>query len=413
MNIPENSSDILIAGGGIGGLSAALFLHGKGHRVRVFEAVSDLKELGFGINIQGHAVRELEKVGLSDRVEAAGGACVEFGLFNQFGQELWREPRGRAAGEKWAQVSIHRGRLHSVLLEAVRERMGADAVTTGHRLSRFEERDDRVVAHFATSGGGVAEATGQVLIGADGIHSAVRASLFPDEGAPIYAGYVLWRGCVRFKPYRSGGMHAVIGHPNQKFICYPLEPVGADGLQLTNWVCQTQRAAMLNRADWNRVANTADLLPLYEKWNFDWLDIPALIRSTPTVLEYPMIDRNPLPRWTFGRVTLLGDAAHPMYPIGANAGSQAIRDASALADAMSSHADPRDALVAYEAERREVTGQILLSNRRLGPEEVLKLAYDRAPNGFANIEDVISRAELEEVSQRYRKLTASLGSAKA
>jgi 2-polyprenyl-6-methoxyphenol hydroxylase-like FAD-dependent oxidoreductase len=393
--------EILIAGAGIGGLSAALFLHQKGHRVHLFDSVAALRELGVGINIQPHAVRELDKIGLKERLAAVGNPCIEWGMFNKFGQTIWREPRGLAAGHGWPQISVHRGRLQAVLHDAVKERLGAGAVATDHRLVSFEERNGRVTARFAT--GSTAE--GDVLIGADGIHSTVRRTLHPNEGDPIYNGAILWRGLARWPSYLTGGTQCFIGHPDQKFIVYPIEPPGADGTQLTNWICQVTTPAMKNREDWNREGRFEDFLPQYEDWDFDWLDVPAMIRSTATVFEFPMVDRDPLPRWSFGRVTLLGDAAHPMVPIGANGGSQAIRDASAIADAFAAHADPIEALATYEQERRSTTAEIVLSNRQLGPEEVMKMAHERAPHGFVRIEEVIPHAELEAVSQRYRSVT--------
>ena len=396
--------DILIAGAGIGGLSAALFLNAAGHRVRLFEAVSALKELGVGINMQPHAVRELARLGLQPRLEAAGNPCVEWAMANMFGQDIWHEPRGLKAGHDWPQISIHRGRLQGILAGAVAERLGADAIATGHRFVSYRERGDTVVARFATRAGEV-EATGDILIGADGIHSTLRRILHPGEGDPVYNGAILWRGLTRWPSYLSGGTQVFAGHPDQKFIVYPITPPDAEGMQVTNWIAQVSAPMMLNREDWNREGRREDFLPLYETWNFDWLDVPGMIRAAETVYEFPMVDRDPLPRWGLGRVTLLGDAAHPMVPIGANGGSQAIRDAAAIADALASHRDPVAALAAYEAERRPATAEIVLSNRQLGPEEVLKMAHDRAPGGFRDVEDVISRAELEDVSRRYRTVT--------
>jgi 2-polyprenyl-6-methoxyphenol hydroxylase-like FAD-dependent oxidoreductase len=229
--------------------------------------------------------------------------------------------------------------------------------------------------------------------------------LHPDEGDPVYNGAILWRGITRWPSYLSGGTQVFAGTPDRKFIVYPITPPDAEGRQLTNWIAQVSAPAMLNREDWNREGRREDFLPLYESWSFDWLDVPAVIRAADTVFEFPMVDRDPLPRWATGRVTLLGDAAHPMVPIGANGGSQAIRDAAAIADALDAHADAVAALTAYEAERRPVTAEIVLSNRQLGPEEVMKLAHERAPQGFRHVEDVISRTELEDVSIRYRSVT--------
>jgi 2-polyprenyl-6-methoxyphenol hydroxylase-like FAD-dependent oxidoreductase len=396
--------DIFIAGAGIGGLSAALFLHAAGHKVRLFEAAGALRELGVGINVQSHAVAELARLGLQPRLEAAGNPCIEWGMYNAFGQEIWREPRGLKAGHDWPQISIHRGRLQGILGAALTERLGAEAIAFGHRFVGFEDRGSEVTARFATRAGEVT-ATGDILIGADGIHSALRRLLHPNEGDPIFNGAVLWRGITRWKPYLSGGTQVFIGTPDQKFIVYPITPPDADGMQTTNWIAQVSSPEMLNREDWNREGRREDFLPLYDSWSFDWLDVPGMIRAAETVFEFPMVDCDPLPRWGGGRVTLLGDAAHPMVPIGANGGSQAIRDGAAIADALAARGDPIEALAAYEALRRPATAEIVLSNRQLGPEEVMKMAHERAPQGFRHVEDVISRAELEEVSRRYRTVT--------
>jgi 5-methylphenazine-1-carboxylate 1-monooxygenase len=398
---------IVIAGGGIGGLAAALFLQAEGIEVDVYESVPQFQELGVGINLQPHAVRELELLDLRAELEAAGNSCDEWAMFNRLGQEIWREPRGRAAGHAWPQISIHRGRLQGILLAAARKRLGPERIHTDHHLVAFERAADRIAATFATArrNGPSVRIEADVLIGADGIHSIVRKLLYPAEGDPVFAGMLLWRGMTRTKPLFGGHTMVFAGYREQKFIAYPVAPPGADGLQMLNWIAEIHADKMVRREDWNREGRLEEFLPAYSDWQFSWADVPKIIRDADRVYEYPMIDRDPLPRWSFGPVTLLGDAAHPMYPIGANGASQAIRDGRALAQALAKSGTGTECLAHYEQERREATNQIVLSNRQLGPEQVMQMAHERAPNGFEQIEDVISRDELTTIAQRYRAVT--------
>ena len=398
---------IVIAGGGIGGLAAALFLQAEGIEVDVYEFVSELQELGVGINLQPHAVRELELLDLRSELGAAGNSCDEWAMFNRLGQEIWREPRGRAAGHAWPQISIHRGRLQGILLAAAKKRLGQERIHTDRHLVAFEDAGDRIAVTFATGrrSGPRLRIEADALIGADGIHSTVRKRLYPAEGDPVFAGMLLWRGMTRTKPLFGGHTMVFAGYREQKFIAYPIAPPDADGLQMLNWIAEIHADKMLRREDWNREGKLDEFLPAYADWRFSWADVPQIIHDADRVYEYPMIDRDPLLRWSFGRVTLLGDAAHPMYPIGANGASQAIRDGWALALALAAGGAAAEGLAHYEQERREATNQIVLSNRQLGPEQVMQMAHERAPNGFDRIEDVISREELTTIAQRYRAVT--------
>jgi 2-polyprenyl-6-methoxyphenol hydroxylase-like FAD-dependent oxidoreductase len=398
---------VLVAGAGIGGLSAALFLHHHGIPAEVCEAAPRIRELGVGINLQPHAIRELERIGLGGPLEAAGNPCLAWGLYNRHGQSVWREPRGTAAGHPWPQISIHRGRLQGLLLSAVRQRLGADAVRTGHRLVDFRDGGAQVAARFAThDGADTTEVEADALVGADGIHSTVRQRFYPDDGAPRYGGQRLWRAVTVAAPFLDGSTMVIAGSPDQKFIAYPIGRPGADGTCPVNWIAEVRGARLAGREDWNRAVGVDEVLPRYREWTFPWLDVPGLVAGAETVYEFPMVDRDPLPRWSFGRVTLLGDAAHPMYPIGANGASQAIRDASALAESLAeTDTDIAGGLAAYEAERRPVTTEIVHSNRALGPEQVLRIAHERAPYGFARIEDVMTGEELGSIARGYHDLT--------
>ena len=393
---------VLIAGAGIAGLATALSLHQIGVPCRVFEAAARIEPLGVGINTLPHAVRELTELGLADALAANGVATAELAYFSARGQRIWSEPRGIAAGYRWPQYSIHRGSLQRVLLDAAIARLGADAIAAGHRLTGWEDAGVGVRARFDTPDG-PASAEGALLIASDGIHSAARAHLFPDEGPPIWNGAILWRGTTRMPPFLTGRTMIMAGHEFQKFVAYPI----AEGAEATvNWIAERKFSAdrAWRREDWNRGGKLEEFLPAFEAWRFDWLDVPAAIRGAASVYEYPMVDRDPLDRWTHGRMTLLGDAAHPMYPIGSNGASQAILDARVLAREIRARGAVPAALEAYEAERRPATARIVLANRGNGPEQVMQLVQERAPNGFARIEDVLSAGELEGTAAAYKRV---------
>jgi 2-polyprenyl-6-methoxyphenol hydroxylase-like FAD-dependent oxidoreductase len=399
---------VLVAGAGIGGLSLALSLHQAGVPVKVFESSAGLKPLGVGINLLPHAVRELDELGLLPRLDRLGVRTAELAYYSKRGQLIWSEPRGEAAGYRWPQFSIHRGKLQMLLLAAVRERLGADGIVTGWHLEDWREDGDSVVARFVDKKSGAARdaVTGALLIGADGIHSALRRRLYPDEGPPIWNGAILWRGTARATPYLTGRSMIMAGHEFQKFVCYPISAPDEDGKATINFIAERKFAPdhAWRREDWNRPGDPADFLPQFADWRFDWLDVPGLIGAAEAVYEYPMVDRDPLPRWTDGRATLLGDAAHAMYPIGSNGASQAILDARVLTREILAHGATSKALAAYEAERRPATAGIVLANRENGPEQVMQRVETLAPEGFASIEEVLTPGELEETASRYKKL---------
>ncbi|WP_373502456.1 flavin-dependent oxidoreductase, partial [Aestuariivirga sp.] len=323
---------VVIAGAGIGGLVAALSLHQSGIGVKVFEVARKVEPLGVGINILPHAVRELFALGLENRLLAAGVQTAALAYFSKRGQEIWREPRGRAAGYNWPQISIHRGTLQKILFDAAIERLGAESVVAGHRLMDWEERNGAIhPAFIRREDDARVEAEASLLIGADGIHSAVRAKLYPDEGPPVWNGAILWRGTTRGVPFLDNRTMIMAGHEFQKFVCYPILPESA-GEPLINWIAELKYKPdhAWRREDWNRKGDTNDFLPQFQDWRFVSLDVPALVEASSGCYEYPMVDRDPVARWTFGRATLLGDAAHAMYPIGSNGASQAILDAEAL-----------------------------------------------------------------------------------
>ena len=391
----------LIVGGGIGGLAAALCLHACSRRVQVFERVSAIKPLGVGINLLPHAVAILHELGLGDALAAAAIQTRHLQYYNKLGQLIWSEPRGVGAGYPVPQYSIHRGTLHMLLYQVVLERLGPNSVKLGTSFVSAAEHDGVLTARFQDS----SEASGDSIIGADGIHSTVRASFYPDEGPPRFAGRLLWRACVEGVPFLDGRTMIMAGHQDQKFVCYPISARHAGTRSaLINWVAELEvEGNAPPPQDWNRQVDRSRFADRFANWRFGWLDVPALIAAAHPIYEFPLADRDPLPKWTRGRITLLGDAAHPMYPIGSNGASQAILDAHALAKALSEHADVTDALQAYEAARRPPTTAIVLANRGNGPEQVMQLAEERAPHGFNDINDVIPRHELEAIATRYKQ----------
>ncbi|MGQ0581897.1 MAG: flavin-dependent oxidoreductase [Reyranella sp.] len=401
---------IVIAGAGIGGLVAAMCLHRAGFDVKVFEAVSELKPLGVGINIQAGAVRILCGLGLEPALAATAIETRELRYANRHGQTIWADPRGRQAGLPWPQFSIHRGELQMILFNAARAMLGADRITFGRRIARFAQHHGKVSAQFVDRDGmPVENAEADILIGADGIHSAVRAQFYPDEGPPKWQGILMWRGVTVGKPFLDGATMVQAGHHTQKFVCYPVSRVHAErGEALINWICDLYMGdgALPSREDWNKPGRLADFLPRFADWKFGWLDVPEVIRSAHTILEFPMVDRDPLPRWSHGRVTLLGDAAHPMYPIGSNGASQAIIDGEAITQELLAVADPEIALKRYEERRLPPMARIVDSNRRKGIDIMLDIVEQRAPQGFTDLESVLPAEELEKIVGDYKRLVA-------
>ncbi len=402
---------VIIAGGGIGGLSLALALHDAGIRARVYESVSRLEELGVGINVLPHAAREYERLDVLDALLDSGVELERYMWFSRFGQEIHREARGRAAGYAWPQVSIHRGAFHRILAQAVRERLGPDALVLDHHLERFSQTGARVSASFVSRRNGTRHAPvdGDLLVAADGIHSVVRRQFYPDQGPPCWAGNMMWRMTVELaEPLLGGRTMFSAGTGNIKVVGYEISAaMKARGRSLFNWIAEVRVGAdgdpPPEREDWNRQAPIEEFVHYFADWQFDWLDVPALARASRTAWAFPMVDRDPVRQWTFGRVTLLGDAAHPMWPIGSNGASQAVLDCRALTDALSSARDVDAALADYEAERLPATAEVVRANRTRAHDAMLDLVDQRAPNGFEHIEDVVSQAELEQISSSYKQ----------
>jgi 2-polyprenyl-6-methoxyphenol hydroxylase-like FAD-dependent oxidoreductase len=395
--------DVLIVGGGIGGLALALSLHQAGISCRVFEAAPEIHPLGVGINLLPHAMRELSELGLQEKLSARAIETRELAFFSRHGQLIYKEPRGRYAGYDWPQLSIHRADLHQVLLDAAIQRLGADALRLGHRVISLEQDSLGVTLHFDNA----APQRGRVAIGCDGIHSGVRRQLHPNEGPPKYSGVNMWRGATRWPAYLGGDTMVSTGWMTVgKTVIYPIRPGTPEsgGRPLINWVAEIEQTEAV-RQDWTGRGRLSDMMPAFAGLTFDWLDITGMIESTEEILEYPMVDRDPLPRWRFGRITLLGDAAHPMYPRGSNGAGQAIVDARCFAGQIKKLGATEEALQRYEAVRGPATAEVVLANRSNPPDAILREVWQRSGGArFERIEDVISTAELAAISERYKKV---------
>ncbi|SDE12854.1 flavin-dependent oxidoreductase [Ruegeria marina] len=394
---------VLIAGAGIAGLSLGLTLHQIGVPFRIYEATSELRPMGVGINLQPNAVRELLDLGLGEELDRIGVRTRQLGFYSKLGKTIWEEPRGTWAGYAWPQYSVHRGHLQMMLYRALIDRAGRDCVVTGARAAGFESGPDGAVLVLPDG----KKVEGRLLVAADGIHSALRAQMYPDEGEPIWNGRVLWRATTRAPDYFGGGAMVMIGHDDLRLVSYPISNPDSDGMAVINWIAEKRFPldAAWKKEDWNRAANIADFLPDFADWSFGWIDVPGLIRGAEVVYEYPMVDRDPLPVWTDGSVTLMGDAAHPTYPVGSNGASQAILDARIIGAMILAHGPTPAALAAYEAGVRPVTTAVGRANRAGGgPDGILQRVEDLCGGAFDDIETVIPRSELAAHAAKYKSI---------
>ncbi len=406
--VPEMKPDqetVIVAGGGIAGLTMALTCHQIGVPVKVYESVRELQPLGVGINLQPNAVRELYELGLAEELPAIGIEATEWALVGKNGNDIWSEPRGLRAGYRWPQYSVHRGKLQMLLYRAVVDRLGPDAVVTGCRVLGYRNRGDRVTVEIERRGVGQEEVDGALLVAGDGLHSAVRQQMHPDQGDPQWGGAILWRGTALGRPIRSGAAFTLVGSMDQRFIHYPISQADPDtGLQVQNLIAEltVDPSVGLTESSWNKEVDPETFLPQFEDWDFEWLNIPAMIRSAEKIWEFPMVDRDPVDRWVDGRTVLIGDAAHVMYPVGSNGGSQAIVDARVLGAKLQANGVSTEALLAFEAELLEDMSALVLRNRQAGPLAILGEVEERCGGVFDDIDDVIARAEVEEFMAAYR-----------
>jgi len=396
--------NIAIVGGGIAGLSFALGLHKRGIDCDVFEAVTDIKEIGVGITLLPHAMRELAELGLQDALEAVGIENLESVFYTQHGQYVYKEARGRHAGYTLPEIGIHRGKLHRILFDAAVSRLGADKVHTGMRCSAFSQNDNGVEIEFSNAHTHTSlKVQAQIAVACDGVNSIIRAQMHPQD-ALCFAGINTWRGVTVHPPILTGKSYLRIGTVEVgKMVIYPIiDNVDGKGNQLINWVAELQKPnAAMN--DWNRPGDPAVCAEIFKDWTFDFLNVPELILKADKVFEYPMVDKNALPFWTQGRVTLMGDAAHPMYPRGSNGSAQALIDARTLADQLAQHTDPKEALKAYEVFRLAPTAKVVETNRNVPPDFIIMKAQELSGGKpFRHIDDLITQDELRQISDHYK-----------
>ena len=396
--------NIAIVGGGIAGLSFALGLHKRGIDCDVFEAVTDIKEIGVGITLLPHAMRELAELGLQDALEAVGIENLESVFYTQHGQYVYKEARGRHAGYTLPEIGIHRGKLHRILFDAAVSRLGADKVHTGMRCSAFSQNDNGVEIEFSNAHTQTSlKVQAQIAVACDGVNSVVRAQMHPQD-ALCFAGINTWRGVTVHPPILTGKSYLRIGTVEVgKMVIYPIiDNVDGKGNQLINWVAELQKPnAAMN--DWNRPGDPSVCAEIFKDWTFDFLNVPELILKADKVFEYPMVDKNALPFWTQGRVTLMGDAAHPMYPRGSNGSAQALIDARTLADQLAQHTDPKEALKAYEVLRLAPTAKVVETNRNVPPDFIIMKAQELSGGKpFRHIDDLITQDELRQISDHYK-----------
>ncbi len=399
------AAPVLIAGGGIAGLTLALTLHQVGVPFRVYEASREMKPLGVGINLQPHGVRELIDLGITEAdLDGVGLPALEWALVGLNGCEVHAEPRGRAAGYHWPQYAVHRGQFHMMLYRKLLDRAGPECVVLGARVTGYSASAGGVLAQITRADGTMTQDEGALLIGADGIHSRIRAQMHPDQPPINWGGAVMWRGTVRAKPLRGASSFIGLGTHRQRMVIYPISPVGPDGTALINWIAEVTLDNSGGWPDdaWFKPVEVADFIDHFDRYRYDWLDVPAMLRAADCAYENPMIDRDPVPTWVDGPVALMGDAAHAMYPTGSNGASQAIVDARVIGAQMLAHGVTPQALAAYDAQLCGPVSQLVLRNRGAGPFGLLNLLDDRCGGVFDDIETVLPKAEREAFLMNYR-----------
>ncbi len=402
----SNPGPVLIAGGGIGGMALALTLQQIGVPCVVFEAVAELRPLGVGINLQPNAVRELYDLGLNDELlDTIGIQAREWALVGRNGNDVYAEPRGLLAGYRWPQYSVHRGELQMLLYRTVLERLGAGAVRLGERVAGYRQDRHGVTALIETRDGCRSEVQGCLLVAADGLHSAVRAQMYPQQPPIQWGGAIMWRGTSPGLPIRSGASFVGVGSLQHRVVLYPISPPDPrSGLATINWIAEitVDNSQGWTQGDWNRRVALQDFSRHFEGWDYGWLDVPAMLRGAREIFEYPMIDRDPVPSWVDGSVALMGDAAHVMYPVGSNGASQAIVDARVLGASMLEHGMTPAALQAYDHKLCADISALVLRNRGSGPFGLLGLVDERCGGVFDDIDAVIPAAEREAFMARYK-----------
>jgi len=402
-----SKAPVIIAGGGIGGLTMALTLQQLGIPCQVFESASSMKPLGVGINIQPNAVRELIDLGIgTNELDTIGIPAREWALVGLNGKEVYAEPRGLDAGYRWPQYAVHRGKFLMLLYKKVLERLGEHAVRLDSRVTSYAINSDNKVDVTVLHGDGSESVmTGSLLIGADGIHSAVRAQMHPDQAPIHWGGALMWRGTIRAKPIRTSSSFIGLGTHEHRMVIYPISDTDKNGEAEINWIAEltVDNSEGWQSDSWFKPVSVEDFAHHFEQFRYDWLDVPAMLQQAEMAYENPMIDRDPVDTWVDGPVALMGDAAHPMYPTGSNGASQAIIDARLIGAKILEIGTNAAALSAYNEQLCEPLSALVLRNRGAGPFGLLNLLHERCGGEFTNIEEVIPAAEREEFMSVYKK----------
>lgn len=398
---------VIIAGGGIGGMTLGLTLHQIGVPFTIYESVREPAPIGVGINIQPNAVRELGDMGIgTDQLDKVGVPSKEWALVGLNGNDVYSEPRGLLAGYNWPQYSLHRGELHMLLYRTLVDRAGPDCVKPGHRVTGYAcNTDGTVTAKLRTASGGEKSDTATLLVGADGIHSDIRAAMHPDQPPINWGGAIMWRGTTLGNPIRTGSSFVGLGTHRHRIVFYPITPADPDtGLATINWIAErtVDSAEGWQNSGWFRPVETSEFLHHFAEWRYDWLDVPDLLSRANIAYENPMIDRDPVSTWQDGPVALLGDAAHAMYPTGSNGASQAIIDARVLGASFIEHGMSEDALAAYDAKLCGPISELVLRNRGAGPFGLLNMVDERCGGEFDNIDEVIPAEERAGFMAKYK-----------
>ncbi|WP_156469142.1 FAD-dependent monooxygenase [Cephaloticoccus primus] len=396
-----SNSKIVIAGAGIGGLTTALSLHKAGFtNIEIIESARELKPLGLGINILPEAVGVLYRLGLMQQLRKTGIATAEFHYMDQTGNLIWSQRCGLGAGKAYPQYSIHRGELQMLLFSVVNQRLGSQAIKLGTCLEHIEQTAKQVTLHCRNrEDDDTFQASADLLIGADGIHSTVCSTLHPHAPSINWSPFTIWRGITLMDTFLDGQTMILTHDPKwTRLATYAISKRHADsGKALVNWLCLVPHATLRanNISDGNTSGSLGDVLPYVAHWNLDWLDVTNLLSNSQLILQYPMVDRDPLPFWSKGRVTLLGDAAHPMYPTASNGASQAIVDAAVLSSSLARTNDLSTALAEYEHKRRDASYGIVLANRKREREEW----------AAATMATHAKRAEMNRIISNYNQET--------
>jgi len=393
-----------IIGGGISGLSLALQLNHYGFAVEIFESAKELSPLGLGLNLQPKAVKILANCNLFDELITNGVAISSVEFQCKDGLSIFSQKRGIADGYDFPQIAIHRAKLQQMLLKQF-TLQPKNKIYLGQQLINFQEYHSNVVCTLVDrTTNNVLDKTVDILIGADGIHSTIRAKIHNDKANYQFAGIMMWRGISKIKPFQQHSSVVVRGNRNVQLITYPISPLDKNGECYINWVVEIfdEETNTLDDNCWNKQGHVAEFIHYFNDWQNKFLDIEPLFDKAINIFKFPMVDRNPLNYWNTNRVTLIGDAAHPMYPRGANGASQGIIDAEYLATVIHSASNISDALQQYQANRLPITSKIVLDNRNANQLEILSLVAARCQKTCQNIHTCIDSEYIRQILTDYK-----------